>query len=246
MLLAEMTWLEVEQRLQYSTGIIVPIGSIEQHGPTGLIGTDAMCAEAIAQQAGERGDILIGPTLPIGMAQSHLAFPGTISLKPATLMAVVADVVASLTGIGFSHILFLNGHGGNITTISTAISQVYAEHSSDRGPVAFHVTLRNWFDLPGMRETLKAMYPTGHGSHATPSEISITQHICPQAIKTAECDPQVAPDGTFRDAEDFRRRYPDGRKGSDPTLAKPEDGARLLEAAAEALVEAYGKFVGET
>ena len=84
MLLVEATWMEIEAYLATSRAIVMPIGSVEQHGPMGLMGTDAMCADIIARRAGDLGGFLVGPTLALGMAQSHLAFPGTISLKPST------------------------------------------------------------------------------------------------------------------------------------------------------------------
>lgn len=63
MLLQLCTWPEVEAYLTRSRGVIVPIGSTEQHGPTGLIGTDALCAEVIARGAGVAAGTLVGPTL---------------------------------------------------------------------------------------------------------------------------------------------------------------------------------------
>ncbi|MEO1159976.1 MAG: creatininase family protein, partial [Pseudomonadota bacterium] len=176
MLLVEATWKEIESHLATSRAIVMPIGSVEQHGPMGLLGTDAMCAEIIARRAGELGGFLIGPTLSLGMAQSHLAFPGTISLKPATLMAVVQDVVASLANAGFRHIVFLNGHGGNIATVTTAFGEIHAHRSLQQDPDDLGLVLKSWFDLPGIRKLLAEMYPKGHGSHATPSEIAMTQH----------------------------------------------------------------------
>ncbi|MEE8226115.1 MAG: creatininase family protein, partial [Kiloniellales bacterium] len=71
------TWLEVEAYLANSTAIIVPIGSTEQHGPNGLIGTDAICPEAVAQGIGERLGVLVAPTISVGMAQHHLGFAGS-------------------------------------------------------------------------------------------------------------------------------------------------------------------------
>lgn len=242
MLLVEATWKEVESYLADSRAIIMPIGSVEQHGPMGLMGTDAMCAEVIAQRAGELAGILVGPTLALGMAQSHLAFPGTISLKPSTLMAVVQDVVSSLSNSGFQQIVFLNGHGGNIATVMTAFGEIHAHRSLQHDPDNLELVLKSWFDLPGIRKLLADLYPSGHGSHATPSEIAITQHVFPHTTKHVELNPQTAPDGGFSDAHDFRRRYPDGRKGADSSLAKPEDGAKLLEAAAQALVREMSKY----
>ncbi|MFM7367821.1 MAG: creatininase family protein, partial [Sphaerospermopsis kisseleviana] len=84
MLLHLSTWTEVETYLQQSQGIIIPIGSTEQHGPTGLIGTDAICAEAISRGVGETTQAMVAPTINVGMALHHTAFSGTISLRPST------------------------------------------------------------------------------------------------------------------------------------------------------------------
>ena len=87
------TWPEVEAYLLRSQGIIFPIGSTEQHGPTGLIGTDAICAETIATGVGEQTGSLVAPTINVGMALHHTAFPGSISLRPSTLIALIQDSV---------------------------------------------------------------------------------------------------------------------------------------------------------
>jgi creatinine amidohydrolase len=72
------TWQEVDAYLKRSTAIILPIGSTEQHGPNGLLGTDAICPEAVAQGLGERLEALVAPTISVGMAQHHLGFAGSI------------------------------------------------------------------------------------------------------------------------------------------------------------------------
>ncbi|HYC65522.1 MAG TPA: creatininase family protein, partial [Reyranellaceae bacterium] len=80
------TWQFVEDYLKTKTGIIIPIGSTEQHGPTGLIGTDALTAEMIGRGAGEKIGALVAPTISVGMAQHHLAFAGSVTLRPTTLI----------------------------------------------------------------------------------------------------------------------------------------------------------------
>jgi len=172
MLLHLCTWQEVEERLAKSTGIILPIGSTEQHGPNGLIGTDALCAEVIAREVGEREDALVGPTIAVGMAQHHMDFAGSMTLRPSTLIAVLRDMVQSLARHGFTRFYFINGHGGNVATVSAAFSEIYAESSLDaehgNRPVP-RCKLQNWYDAPGVRRISKEVYGASEGSHATPS-----------------------------------------------------------------------------
>ncbi len=248
MLLALSTWSEIEDRLKTSTSVVVPIGSNEQHGPTGLLGTDWLCPEIIAHEASKRaGDrILVAPTFNIGMAQHHLAFPGTIFLRPSTFIAAIGDWVRSLSAHGFTRIYFLNGHGGNVASIEAAFSEIYADYSFRQQRAPFALKLKNWWDLAGVHALANRQFPTGHGSHATPSEIAVTQWAYPETIKTTPYEPKIAPTGPIREALDFRARYADGRMGSDPAQATPEKGGELVDMAAKALIEDLAAFGAET
>lgn len=246
MLLAQSTWPEIEARLKRSTAVVIPIGSNEQHGPTGLLGTDWMCPEIIAHEAGRTGDILVAPTFNIGMAQHHLAFPGTISLRPSTFMAAIGDWVRSLSAHGFTRIYFLNGHGGNVASVEAAFSEIYAAHSFEARRAPFACKLKNWWDLGGVTALANRQFPAGHGSHATPSEIAVTQWAYPHAIKSADYSPKIAATGPIREAADFRARYPDGRMGSDPAQASPEKGGELVALAARELLADVAAFEAES
>jgi creatinine amidohydrolase/Fe(II)-dependent formamide hydrolase-like protein len=239
------TWPEIEAFLTRSRAVVIPIGSNEQHGPTGLLGTDWLCPQIIAHHAETLGDILVAPTFNIGMAQHHLGFPGTISLRPSTFIAALGDWVRSLAAHGFEKIYFLNGHGGNVASIEAAFSELYAEASFARRPAGYALKLRNWWDLKGVGALAARQFPTGHGSHATPSEIAITQWAYPEAIKAANYAPQIAPSGPIREAADFRARHPDGRMGSDPGLATPEKGGELVALAARSLLDDVAAFAAE-
>ena len=126
MRLDQLTWQEVETYLQGSKGIILPIGSTEQHGPTGLIGTDALCADLVARGVGERASAMVAPPLNFGMAQHHMAFAGSMTLRPETMLAVLLDLLTSIAVHGFERCLIINGHGGNMATIMAAISELHA------------------------------------------------------------------------------------------------------------------------
>ena len=245
MRLSWSTWPELEARIKASPAVVIPIGSNEQHGPTGLLGTDWMCPEIIAHAAHAQGDLLVGPTFNVGMAQHHLGFPGSISLRPSTMIAALRDWSISLAGHGLTRIYFLNGHGGNVATIEAAFSEIYSEASWRGEKRGFALKLKNWWDLPGVAKLCEELYPKGHGSHATPSEIAVTQFAYPDAIKTANYAPEIAPTGPIREASDFRARYPDGRMGSHPALASPEGGRRIVETAVAGLIADVAAFANE-
>jgi creatinine amidohydrolase len=240
------SWPEVEDYLSRCRGVIVPLGSTEQHGPTGAIGTDALTAEAVALEVGRRTGVLVTPAQAFGMAEHHLGFAGTISLQPSTLLAVLHDVVLSLARHGFERIYVINGHGGNIATARAAFAEAYGTAAARGLPGAERLRCRlaNWFTAgPVMREA-RDRYGDREGHHATPSEIALTLHLEPSLTAKQRPLPEAAPAGPIHGPEDFRRRHPDGRMGSDPFLATADDGARFLELAATALAEDLADFLG--
>lgn len=245
MFLQLSTWPEVEDYLRRSTTLLIPIGSTEQHGPNGFIGTDALCPQILAKGIEEITGCLVAPTLSIGMAQHHLGFPGSITLRPSTLIAVVRDVVNSLARQGFDRFYFLNGHGGNIASVTAAFSEIYAESSLGRAgakPAALRCKLRSWWEAPSVRQISRRRFGAAEGSHATCSEVSLTYFGYPEHVKSARMTPEIAPSGPIYDAEDYRRRFPDGRIGSNPALASVEAGEELYHAAVKELAEDYQSF----
>jgi creatinine amidohydrolase len=249
MLLQHQTWQEVETYLARSNGIIIPIGSTEQHGPNGLIGTDAICAEVIAAGAGQAAGAMVGPTIGVGIAVHHMGFAGTMTVRPSTLIAIMRDYVLSLARHGFRRFLFVNGHGGNIATIGAAFSEIYAEWEGAIGAKVEHDELRcrltNWWDGKAMGALSKEVFGDDEGSHATASEVSVTQFALPATVKTAVIDPPRAPTGRFHGPADYRRRFPDGRIGSNPGLASPEKGQRFFDTSVAEVAKTYAAFLGE-
>jgi len=246
MLLQMQTWGEVEAHLKTSTGIIVPIGSTEQHGPNGLIGTDALCGEWFARGAGELAGALVAPTINVGMAQHHMAFTGSMTLRPSTLILVIKEWVESLARHGFDRFYFVNGHGGNIATINAAFQEIYTDSSFGRGGnrPAVSCALRNWWDGPKTRAVIAELFGDKDGQHATCSEVSVTQHLFPDAIKRADgMGPPSPHRGGWADAADYRRKFPDGRIGAHSYLANPAAGKRIYETGIAEIAGDYARFL---
>ena len=111
--LPHMTWPEVQDLLTRTDMVIIPIASIEQHGPQAPIGTDFLAATERAKLIAQKTDVLIAPILLPGISPYHMEFPGTITLSPDTVQRVYFEATQSLIHHGFRRFLFLNGHAGN-------------------------------------------------------------------------------------------------------------------------------------
>jgi creatinine amidohydrolase len=92
----------------------------------------------------------------------------------------------------------------------------------------------------------KSLYGDSEGYHATPSEVAVTWHAFPDQQRYIPLGPLQKVTRSYRGPEDFRELFPDGRMASDPSLAKPEDGARLVDLSVEELSKNYRTFLNET
>jgi len=252
------TWPEVERYLAACDAVVIPLGSTEQHGPNGLIGTDALCAESIAWLGAQESEpILVAPTQALTPAQFNLGFPGTVSLRASTLLQVLEDIVASLSRSGFRKFYFLNGHGANIAVARAAIHDLHQGRSLEeqRAGPALRFRFRSWWDFDRTNALRQEHYGEREGLHATPSEVAITQAVVDRDTPSYEpMDFSQLPAEFFvdhagdnhDDAHSHRAAFADGRVGSDPQLASPETGADLLETAAKEFAADFHKFAART
>lgn len=244
MRLDQVTWLEVEAKLNQVPGIILPTGSTEQHGPMGLIGTDALCAETIADAAAEKCDSLVAPTLAYTPAPFNMAFPGTISVSEPVFKQLVEEIVSGLASHGFRLIYVLNGHGANLAPLK----QVAETNTGAQ------IRIRSWWDFEAVNALRRQFYGDWEGMHATPSEISITQ-ATHRIVQPGEASTPPEPlSAKFIGAhagdrhgppDVHRKQFPDGRVGSHSALARPEHGRLLLDAAAKAVAEDFARTIAD-
>ena len=107
--------------------VVIPVGSTEQHGPHLPLSTDSLHTVAVLERVAKRLPALLAPLLPVGRADHHMAFPGTISVSHETLHAVVRDWCDSFFRHGFRHVLIYSGHGGNAGPLATIITDLVRE-----------------------------------------------------------------------------------------------------------------------
>ncbi len=140
MRIEDMNWMQVEAYLKSDDRIVVPIGSTEQHAHLSLC-VDNILAERVAIEAAEPLAIPVLPVMPYGLAPYFASYPGTITLRVETLLAVVRDIVASLARSGFRRILIVNGHGGN-QPVAALVQELMIEHPS------LSIKFHNWWNAP--------------------------------------------------------------------------------------------------
>src|SRR6185437_9622064 len=124
----ELTQPEIAAQLKSNPLVILPAGSVEQHGPHLPTGTDIFAANVISSAVAERMDGLVLPATPFGVTPMHMPFEGTITLTPDTYMRVVTETCVSTAKHGARRLLILNWHEGNIPSLAIAAESLHREH----------------------------------------------------------------------------------------------------------------------
>ncbi|MGY1827361.1 MULTISPECIES: mycofactocin biosynthesis peptidyl-dipeptidase MftE [unclassified Blastococcus] len=205
--LAAATWPELPERPL----LVVPLGAVEQHGPHLPLTTDTAIATAVADRAVDRLDgALLAPALAYGASGEHEDFPGTVSLGTEALTGLLVEYGRSACRWA-GRVLIVNGHGGNLDALRTAVPRVRAEGRD----VA-------WF----------ACGVPGGDAHAGRTETSLMLHVEPGGVRRDRAVAgETAPIGELLPrlrAQGVRAVSPNGVLG-DPVGAGADEGARLLE-----------------
>src|SRR6476646_2066881 len=125
---SDLTQPEIAAQLKRNPLVILPTGSIEQHGPHLPTGTDTLAAHVIAHAVAERMDALVLPSTPLGVTPMHMPFEGTITLTPDTYMRVITEACVSTAKHGAKYLVILNWHEGNIPSLAIAAETLHREH----------------------------------------------------------------------------------------------------------------------
>jgi creatinine amidohydrolase len=222
--------------------VIVPVGSVEQHGPHLPTQVDSLLVGEIARRAARQAEtvtpVVVTPTVWIGLAEHHMSLGGTLSLDFATFMALLRCICRSLVRQGFHRILLLNGHGGNISALTVVVNELAVELDASVAVTSYWLLASEAFArILERQKTVR---------HACEAETSMLLAIAPELVDMARAAEAVGPTG--RELTDvigsdavhrwrsFKSRTHHGAIG-DPRTASAEKGDRLLAAAADAVAK---------
>jgi creatinine amidohydrolase len=211
MKIADMNWMQVEEKLKRDARAVVPVGSTEQHGYLRLT-VDAILAERVACEAAEPLGVPVFPVLSYGITPYFRAYPGTISLRLDTYQRIVADILDSLAATGFKRIMFVNGHGGN-----TPGSSLLQEWMNDHPGIT--VKWHNWWNAPRTAAAVAAIDAVA--SHASWMENFAWTRLAD--VKLPEAQKPLIDLARMRmmDAAAVRKYVGDGNYGG--VYQKPDD-----------------------
>jgi creatinine amidohydrolase len=236
---ARLTAAEIQARAGAATVVLIPVASVEQHGPHLATGVDMWLAGAVAERTARRlqasgTPALVTPCIWSGLAEHHMAFGGTLTLDAEAFAAVVGGIARSVARHGFRRIALVNGHGGNVEAIATA---AIALTGSLGVPV---VGVTYWL---ANADTFGAILETqANVQHACEAETSMMMALRPDCVRAENIARAVprraippAPPG-FKRHRGFVEMTDTGVIG-DPRAASAAKGERLLEAASARLAE---------
>jgi mycofactocin system creatininase family protein len=223
--LAQAQWPTVENNLRQL--LVVPVGSLEQHGPHLPLDTDTRIAVAVARRACQRrAGVALAPPLPVGASGEHAAFPGTLSIGAEALTACLIEL-GRHASLHWPALLLVNGHGGNVTAVEAAVGRLRYE---GRACLAWHAAL-----------------PEGD-AHAGRSETSVMLALAPGAVRLDAAERgDVRPLGEIlplRRERGVRAVSANGVLG-DPAGASAAEGEHLLARLVDSLSAAIDQFLGQ-
>jgi creatinine amidohydrolase len=227
MIIETMTTIEFEKGLKKTKTAIIPIGSIEEHGPHLPMNTDIFHAYEIAKQASDIVPVFISPPIHFGVCRSTAAFPGTIGIRPTTLISLIDDVTSSLCRHGLKNFILYSGHAGmnHVAAMIDAADGLMDKYED----VSFMVIT----DLELTDKDFFELVETASDSHAGEIETSLIMSLAPDLVgELPRADyPKFPKPLLVRDTRDF---WETGVWG-DPQKASKEKGEKMVKILAKNL-----------
>ena len=179
LILANLSWPEVDAIRDEVEAVLIPVGSNEQHGPNLALSMDITGATQFCYRASAAAypKLLVAPSMPWGVSHHHMNFPGTITLSSDTFIQILVEVIASLQQHGFQRFMIVNGHGGNIAPLGDAVVRIQEELS----PAFIGSGLYLYFADAGLD---KEYGIEGIVGHACEWETSVAMYMAPEIVKT--------------------------------------------------------------
>jgi creatinine amidohydrolase len=166
-----MSWPEAKEYLSKNSIAIVPVGSNEEHGPANPLGTDHLIAKGIAEETAKRTGVLCLQVIPFGVSSHHKQFWGTVFISPEAFKKYVMDVCLSLRYYGIRKIVVVNGHGGNLATLTQLARELREEG-------IFMSVFQWWTAAPKLLPNLFTAGERRHaGAEETSMNLALHQHL---------------------------------------------------------------------
>jgi creatinine amidohydrolase len=174
-----LTWPEINEAVRQEKVVVLPVGSVEQHGHHLPLDVDVRCAASICRAAGERAPskILVMPPVSYGYCRHVMDFPGTINVQPTTFVNLLLDIARSVAYHGFDRIIIVNGHGSNHPLVEQAGRLTTLQTQ------ALCCTLSWWQLAAGYWNTIREAGPGG-SAHACELETSVYLHLDEAGVRT--------------------------------------------------------------
>jgi creatinine amidohydrolase len=237
MLYGEQNWTQIPDLTDKV--VVVPLGSMEQHGHHLPLLTDTMgCIEIARRAEQELGDLaLFTPMLWIGASDHHLGFPGTVSVHNATYTAMIEEILESLIGAGFRRIVLLNSHGGNAAPGGAALYEVEMRH---REETDLWLAMATWFSLAAPQIAAIDALEQKRVTHACELETSMILTLRPELVRLEAARGAHTPfpsqfTSRVTVQRPFEFRSETGALGH-PELGTAEKGEAMLQAGVEQVV----------
>ncbi len=249
----DLTWLEVREAVAARKAILIPIGSIEDHGPHLPLNTDNVIVESVCFEVARRApdEFLSLPVLPVGFEDHHMDFPGSLTSSMETLLNYFADAAISIARHGFTHIMLVNGHGSNAALVELAARKAVIATGAIVAAMAGNAAVEDTL----VRDLIARHRKSERGGigHACEYETALMLYLRPDLVQMDKAVKEMGqlalkyfswdhPTPAVYAWMDWWSRFSETGVAGDPTVATREFGELLFNATVERMIDLLREF----